>query len=188
MYGRPHNIIIGLLPREGTAGCLRVEAEFEAPLVFGPVTFADQQSPQPPCGTILGNFFEEIVVRIKEEAEAGRKVVDMQASFDGPIGVLNAVPQRKGKFLRRRRARLPNVIPADGYRIEAWRVAGSVFDGVSHQPHRRSGRVQKLLLRNVFLQDVVLQSARKPRRVGPLLFRRHQIHGPDDGGGRIDGH
>ena len=67
-------------------------------------------------------------------------------------------------------------------------VLDAEFEGVDHQPHRRLRRIDVFLLRDVFLEDVVLQRAGEFLPVGALLFRDRQIHGPDDRRGRIDGH
>ncbi len=62
------------------------------------------------------------------------------------------------------------------------------LDRIDHQPHRRLGRIDVFLLRDVFLQDVVLQRAGELFPVSALLFRHGQIHRPNRRGGRVDGH
>ena len=62
------------------------------------------------------------------------------------------------------------------------------LDRVGHQPHGRLRREEELLLRDVFLEDVVLQGAAQLLPAVALLLGRGDVHGPDDGRGRVDGH
>ena len=50
------------------------------------------------------------------------------------------------------------------------------------------GRINVFLLRDVFLENVVLDGAGNLLPVGALLFRHDQIHRPEHAGRRIDGH
>ena len=67
-------------------------------------------------------------------------------------------------------------------------MLGAELDRVDHQAHGRLGRVDVFLLRDVFLEDVVLQRAGNLLPVRALFFGDGQIHRPDDRGGGIDGH
>ena len=80
------------------------------------------------------------------------------------------------------------MVAADRNGIEARGVARAEFDGVGDQPHGGTRRENVLLLGDVLFQDVVLQGAGKPRPIDALPFGHHQVHGPQDGGGRVDGH
>ena len=62
------------------------------------------------------------------------------------------------------------------------------LDGIGDQPHGRPRRKDVFLLRDVFLEDVVLQSSREAAPIDTLLLRHRQVHGPQNRGGRIDGH
>ena len=62
------------------------------------------------------------------------------------------------------------------------------FDGIRHQPHGGTRRIDVFLLRDVLLQDVVLQACRRPRPSHALLLGDHQVHRPDDRRRRVDGH
>jgi len=48
------------------------------------------------------------------------------------------------------------------------------LESINHQPHRRFGRIDVFLLRDVFLQDVVLQGTGDFLPVRALLFRYRQ--------------
>ena len=144
--------------------------------------------PDAASGAVLGDFFEEIVVRVEEERELRNESVDVHAATHAPFNVLEAIAQSEGQFLNGGRAGFANVIAADGDGIEFGSVFYAEFESVDDQAHGRFGRVDVFLLRDVFLEDVVLQSAGEFFPVGALFFGDRQIHGPDDGGGRIDGH
>ncbi len=73
-----------------------------------------------------------------------------------------------------------------GLNFGVWRIAE--FKRVDHQAHRRLGRIDVFLLRDVFLEDVVLQRPGEVLPIDALFFGDGQIHGPQDRGGRIDGH
>ena len=62
------------------------------------------------------------------------------------------------------------------------------LEGVDDQPHRRRRRIDVFLLRDVFLENVVLNRAGNFLPVGALLFGDDQVHGPEHRRGRVDGH
>ena len=62
------------------------------------------------------------------------------------------------------------------------------LEGVDHQAHRGRGRIDVFLLRDVLLEDVVLQRAGNFLPVGALLLRDHQVHRPQHRRRRVDGH
>jgi hypothetical protein len=64
-------------------------------------------------GAVLGDLLEKIVVRVEEEAEARREIVDREAAFERPIHVLDAVAQGERQFLQRGRTGFADVIAAD---------------------------------------------------------------------------
>ena len=53
---------------------------------------------------------------------------------------------------------------------------------VHHQPHRRLGREDEFLLRDEFLEDVVLDRAAQLVGAHALFLGGGDVHGPDDGG------
>ena len=80
------------------------------------------------------------------------------------------------------------MITADRNGVELWRVFDAELKSVDHQAHGRLGRIDVFLLRDVFLQDVILQRAGNFLPVRALLFCNREIHRPDHSGGRVDGH
>ena len=127
-------------------------------------------------------------MRVEEEAEARAELVDIEAAAARPLHVLDAVVNGEGQFLQRGGAGFADVVAADGDGVEARRELGAELEGVDHQAHGGRGRIDVFLLRDVFLEDVVLDGAGDLLPVGFLLFGDHQVHGPQHGGGRIDGH
>src|SRR5262249_23277250 len=116
------------------------------------------------------------------------ELIDRKAAADGPFDVFHAVAKGESELLDGGGAGFANVISADGDDVEFRRVLHAEFEGVNHQTHGRLGRVDVLLLRDVFLEDVVLKRAGDFLPVGALLLGDGEIHGPDDRGGRVDGH
>src|SRR5208283_3642761 len=94
----------------------------------------------------------------------------------------------EGEFLDGGGACFADVVAADGDDIEFGCVLHAELEGVDHQAHGGFGRVDVFLLRDVFLEDVVLQRAGDFLPVGALLFGDGEVHGPNDGGGGVDGH
>src|ERR1700739_3140033 len=127
--------------------------------VLGAKSFAHLLLPDAASSAVLGDFLEEIVVRVEKERQPRREFVDSQATLNAALDVLDAVSQSKRKLLNRRRTGLTNVIAADRDRVETRRVARAKFERIEHQPQRRLGRIDVLLLRDVFLENVVLERA-----------------------------
>src|SRR4029077_16209627 len=139
-------------------------------------------------GAVLGDFFEEVAVSVEEERKLRTESVEIHSATERVLDVFHAVAQGEGEFLNGGRAGLANVVTADGNRIELGRFFDGEFEGVNHQAHGWFGRVDVFLLRDVFLENVFLESAGYLFAVGALFFRDGEIHRPDDCGGRIDGH
>src|SRR5208337_5359228 len=111
-----------------------------------------------------------------------------EAAADAPFDVFHAVAEGEGEFLDGGGTGFADVIAADGDDVEFWSVLHPELEGVDDQAHGGFGRVDVFLLRDVFLEDVVLERAGDGLPVGALLFGDGEVHGPDDRGGGIDGH
>src|SRR5258708_11930234 len=188
LYGHAGNVVHGLLRGERDASGLSVEAHQPSALLFGAEAVFHQPVPDFARGAELGDLLEEIVVGIEEEAEPGTKVIHVQAAATSPLHVLHAVIDGECQLLQRRGTGFADVISADGNAVELGSELGSELESINHQPHGWRGRIDVFLLRDVFLENVVLKGAGNFLPVGPLLFRHHQIHGPQDRGRRVDGH
>ena len=66
---------------------------------------------------ILGDLLEEVAVRVEEERDARHEVVDVEPGVDAVLHVLEAVAQREGQLLQRRRAGFADVVPAHRDRV-----------------------------------------------------------------------
>ena len=86
---------------------------------FAPKAVFHQPIPDLPRRAVLGDLFEEVVVRVEEEAQARPELVDVQPAPPRPLHVLDAVINRERQLLQRSRAGLANVIAADRNRVEA---------------------------------------------------------------------
>ena len=93
---------------------------------------------------------------LKKKESCGHEGVDVHAAAHAPFDVFEAVAQGEGQFLNCGRAGFANVIAADGDGIELGSIFHAELEGVDDQAHRRFGRVDVFLLRDVFLEDVVL--------------------------------
>src|SRR5260370_30118267 len=120
--------------------------------------------------TILGYYYEEIVMSVEEKRKLRDKLVHFEAAAHSPFDVLEAVAQGEGQFLDGGRAGFADVIAADGNGVELGRVLNTEFKRVNHQAHGRFRGVDVFLLRNVFLHDVVLERAGNRFPVSALLF------------------
>src|SRR5215813_8167931 len=155
--------------------------------IFRAVALRDGFVPDAASRAILGNLLEEIAVRVEEKGKLRRKIVNLHAATQSPFDILHAVPQCEGEFLYSGRTSFANVVAADGNRIELGRVLDGELEGIYDKAHGRFGRVDIFLLRDVFLEDVVLQGTGDLFPVGALFFGDREVHRPNDRSGGING-
>ena len=72
--GDADDIVFGLLSGEGGAGGLSMEAQEERARIFCAETVAHDFGPEAAGGAVLGDFFEEIAVRVEEEGELRARI------------------------------------------------------------------------------------------------------------------
>ena len=167
---------------------MRVEAHQPRPLVLRAEVVSHYLSPNLASRAVFGNLLKEIVVRVEEKAESRTEIVHFESAPPSPLHILHSVVQRERQFLQCRRSGLANVISADGNGVEARRELGAKLEGIDYQPHRRRRRIDIFLLRDVLLENVVLNRPRNLVPVCPLLLRHDQVHRPQNRCRRIDGH
>ena len=155
----PHHIVVGLLRRQRLAGSLGVKAQPVRAGVGRPEPAAHFLRPDAAGRPELGDFLEEVVVHIEEEAEPRREIVHRQPPFQPVPHILEAVGQGKGQLLHGVGAGLADVVAADADGVPARHIAGGELHRVGHQPHGRMGREDVFVLGDVFFQDVVLNGA-----------------------------
>ena len=167
---RPDQVHLRLLRRQRDAGGLRVEAHQPRARVLRPVLLAHLPRPDPPRRPVLRDLLEEVEMRIEEEGEPRREGVDVEAALDARLDERESVGEREGELLRRVRAGLADVVAGDRDRVHERHVLRAPLDHVHHEPHRRRGREDPLLLRDVLLEDVRLDGAAQPLERDALLL------------------
>ena len=144
--------------------------------------------PQPARRPELGHLLQQVVVGIEEEAQTARKGIHGQACPEDGIHVGLGVGKGERNLLGRRAAGLPDVIAADGNRVEARHFALTPPNQVRGQAQGRSRRENVGAARHVLLENVVLD---RPGQAGegkvPIQGNRRQ-HGQQNRRRRIDGH
>src|SRR5215510_1188201 len=124
--------------------------------------------PQTARGAIFGDLFEEVVMSVEEERKSGSEIVYVQSRFNGRAHIGQPVIQGKSELLNRSGARFPDMVTADAngmivpYRFDT--KANDVIDDFE----RGQRWANPLLLRDIFFQDVVLQSSLKISKANPL--------------------
>src|SRR5215471_20946941 len=134
-----------------------MEAAHPGARVFRAEPLAHRLGPDAPRRPKLRDLLEEIVVRVEEERQARSKLVDRQTGVYTELDIFYAVPQREGELLKRRRAGLADVVAGDRDGVPLRHVLGAERELVRDEAHRGARRKDVLLLRDVFLQDVVLE-------------------------------
>ena len=183
-----HDVVHRLLRRQRHAGGLRMKAQLQRALVPGAEPLAHHARPDAPRGAILGDLFEEVAVRVEEERHARHELVHVESRVDARLHVLDAVAQRERQFLRRRRSRLSDVVAAHRDRVPPRHVRRAERKDVGDEPHRRARRVDVLLLRDEFLEDVVLNRPRNRLPVDRPPLGEDEIHREDHRRRRVDRH
>jgi len=139
-------------------------------------------------GAVLGDLLEKVIVRVEEEGQPRGEEVHVHAAVDAPAHVFQPVSEREGQLLGGGGARLADVIAADRDRVPLRDGRRTVFHRVHHQPHGGLGREDEFLLGDELFQDVVLDGAAQLVGTHALFLGGGDVHGPDDGRRRVDGH
>jgi hypothetical protein len=180
--GGAHDVHLRLLGRQRDARGLGVEAHQQRALRLGAVALAQHPRPDPPGRAVLGDLLEEVDVRVEEERQPRRELVDVQPARDRVLDVGEPVGQREGELLGGGRSRLADVVARDRHRVPARHGAGAPLDHVDHQPHRGLRREDPLLLGDVLLEDVGLDRAAQPLGGDALALGHAHVLGEHDRG------
>ena len=170
----PHDVVVRLLRGQRDAGGLGVEPQPLRLLGLRAVDVAHPARPDPARGAELRDLLEEVDVRVEEERQPGRELVDVEAAGEAQLDVAEAVGERERQLLRGRRAGLADVVAGDRERLVRRDVRGAVLHQVADQAQVRLGREQPLLLRDVLLEDVGLQRAVEHGRCRRPAARRRR--------------
>ena len=79
-----HDVVLRLLRGERRAAGLGVEAQQLARLLLGAEALVHDPVPHAPRGAELGDLLEEVVVRVQEERQPRRELVDVEPGGDAP--------------------------------------------------------------------------------------------------------
>ena len=186
--GDANDIVFRLLRGEGGAGSLRMEAQEQRTGIPGVEPVAHNSGPQAARGAVLGDFFEQIVVRVEEEGELRREFVDAEAGVKRGLHVGDAVGEGEGDFLNGGRARFADVVAGDGDGVPAGEFVAAPGKNIGDDAHGRAHGINVRAAGDVFLQNVVLHGAGKFLQIGALLFGHGDVEAEKNRGGGVDGH
>ena len=135
LNGDADDIVFRLLRGEGRAGGLRVEAQHQRARVLGVETVAHDFGPEAAGGAELGDFFEQVVVRVEEEGKLRSEFVDAEAGVERGLDVGDAVGEREGDFLDGGRAGFANVVAGDGDGVPLGEIVAAPGEDVGDDAH-----------------------------------------------------
>ncbi len=137
---------------------------------------------------VLRDLLEEVDLRVEEEAQARREVVDVEAALDRLLDVGQPVLDRERELLRGGRAGLADVVARHADRVPARHLGRAPLDHVAAQAHRRVDGEAPLLLGDVLLEDVRLDRAAQPVSGDAVALGGGDVEREHDDGGRVDRH
>ena len=109
--GDPDDVVLGLLSGERRAAGLSVEPEHLRPVVLGAEALGHDPRPHSPRRPVLRDLFEQVVVRVPEEAEPRCEVVDREPRRYRGLHVGDAVGKRERDLLDGGRSGFADVVP-----------------------------------------------------------------------------
>ena len=86
-----HDVVEGLLRRQRASRRLRMKTQRPGARILRFVALDHSFVPDAARRTVLGNLFEEIIVRVEEERKLRHKLVDIEAAPHPPFHILHAV-------------------------------------------------------------------------------------------------
>src|SRR2546429_9573708 len=110
-------------------------------------------SPQTARRAELGNFFEKVVVRVKEEGKLRCEFIYTEAGIECRLDVRDSVSQRKSNFLHCRRTRLANVITRNGDCVPTRQIIFAPGENIRDDAHGGPYRINVSSACDIFLQD-----------------------------------
>ena len=186
--GHAHDIVLRLLRGQRRAGGLRVEAQKQGARIFCGEALLHNFGPEAASGAELGDFFEEIAVGVKEEGKLRSEIVNGESGVESGLDVGNAIGEGEGDFLDGRGAGFANVVARDGNGIPFGKFAAAPGENIGDDAHCRADGIDVGAASDVFLEDVVLNGARKFGEIGALFFCDGDVETEKDRGGGVDSH
>ena len=145
--------------------------------------------PDPARRAVLGDLLEEVDVRVEEEAQARREVVDVHPARDLLLDVGQAVLERERELLRGRRARLADVVAARS-RPGASAACAPCTTASCRPSSRIAGSTGKhhsfWAMYSLRMSAWIVPLRRSAR--DPLLLGRDDVEGHHDRRRRVDRH
>jgi hypothetical protein len=114
--------------------------------------------------------------RLKKNERRGPNSSGSSPRSTAACAVRDAVGQRERQLLRRRRARLPDVVARDRNCVPARRLARAELDHVGDDAQRRLGRTDPFFLGDELLQHVVLNGAAEVFELAALALADDEVH------------
>src|SRR5207249_7423889 len=132
--------------------------------------------PEPPGRAKLRDLLKKVVVDIEEERELRREAVHVEPRLERRLHVCQTIVERKGQLLYGGRTGLADVIAADTDGVPFGDMLRAITERVHNEPQVRLRREQPLLLRDVFLQNIVLECPAELVERDSPPFRHRQVH------------
>src|SRR6266704_2090512 len=188
LNGDADDVVFRLLRGEGGAGSLRVEAQHQRAWVFRAEAFRHDFGPEAAGGSILGDFFEKIVMSVEEKRKLRSKFIDAESGVERGLNVGDAIGKREGDFLDCGRTGFADVITGDRDGVPLRDVVAAPRENVGDNAHRGAHGIDVGAAGDVFLQNVVLHGAGKLLQGGALPFGDRNVEAEQDGSCGVDGH
>ncbi len=185
--GSPHDVVLGLFLGQPAAAPAEEAPQEELFFLRDTVVIFQHPGPEFTGRSEFGYLFPQVSIDVEIEGKTAHEIFSPQSAFHDIFHVSLGNLKCAADFLGRCRARFPDVITAQAYRVAARQLFDGVLDGVTDQADAMLNRINPGAAADHLLQDVVLRGG------GYLLFRvaeffRHGlVHGQHDGRHRIDG-
>ena len=154
----------------------------------GSVTLFHYACPQAAGSTEFGYFREEIQACGKNPADTGSKIINLLACFDCSINIGHGISEGKSDFLYLGSTCFANVISANADSIPFGDILRAISKCICNQTHGRTWREDIGSAGDIFLENIVLNSALQLLRLYALLFGNSNIHCQKYGCRTVDGH
>ena len=184
-----HDVVVGLLRGERDAGRLAVEAQLPRALVLG----AETGRASPRAQILRAARYFAISSKKSLCALKKNEICGTNASTSRPASTPHCTYSRPSRSVNA--SSCTAVAPASRMWYPLTEMVfhfgtsvGAEREDVGDEPHRRPRREDVFLLRDEFLEDVVLDRAGDLLPVGALLLGHHQVHREDHRRRRVDRH
>ena len=127
-------------------------------------------------------------MRVPEEGQTTREIVDVHAGLDGGINVSDTIGDRERDFLRSGGTGLADMVTGNRNRIPLRNVLRAILEDVRDDTHGRLRREDVRAAGSILFQDIVLNRAAQLVSRNALLLGDSDVHGKQDGRRGVDRH